>query len=194
MNLHPELANFQPEQPLRTSSTQTFSFAFISCYIPSQPVLYRTASLVNMLTIGNLSIGLCRRCTVPTSLPLPHASPRRRHALRARIPLAPYRTSSTTRSNSKLVVSGELEGFASGISDFRSIRMPGLAYFDKTEYIPVLENVNTVQLLCRPRRFGKSLTVSMLRYFHGVQFRRRYDELFKVCGMLLVQDSPAHNH
>ena len=145
-----------------------------------------------MLTIGNLYVSLCRRCTVPTSLLLPPLH--RRHALRAQIPLAPYRTSSTMRSNSKLVVSGELKRFAVGRSDFSQIREPGLAYFDKTEYIPVLENQGDVQLVCRPRRFGKSLTVSMLRHFHGVQFCSRYDELFKVCEMLLVQDSPAHNH
>ena len=38
------------------------------------------------------------------------------------------------------MVSGELERFSLGFSDFSNIRrLPGLAYFDKTEYIPVLE-------------------------------------------------------
>ena len=106
--------------------------------------------------------------------------------------LTPYSTSSTTRS--KLVVSGDQEEFASGISNFSEIREPRLAYFHKTEYIPMLEKRSKVQLVCRPRWFGKSLTVSMQQYFHGVQFRSQYDELFKVCGILLVQDSPAHNH
>ena len=110
-----------------------------------------------------LSTSLYRRCTVLTRLPLPHASLRQRHALGARIPLAPYRT--TTRSNSKLVVSGELEEFVTGITDFGQARDPGLAYFDKTEYIPVLEKLGRIQLLCRPRRFGKSFTVSTLRCF-----------------------------
>jgi len=79
------------------------------------------------------------------------------------------------------VVSGELEKFPLGFSDFSDIRqLPGLAYFDKTEYIPVLEKGSLVQLVCRPRRFGKSLTVSVLQYFHGCQFRNQYDQLFKV--------------
>jgi hypothetical protein len=77
------------------------------------------------------------------------------------------------------VVSGELEEFVTGITDFGEARDPGLAYFDKTEYIPVLEKLGRIQLLCRPRRFGKSLTLSMLRYFHGVDFRSQYNELFK---------------
>jgi len=73
--------------------------------------------------------------------------------------------------------------FPLGESDFDVIRkIPGGAYFDKTEYIPKLAQGPAVQLVCRPRRFGKSLTVTMLRYFHGVQFRDQYDKLFKVCG------------
>jgi hypothetical protein len=86
-------------------------------------------------------------------------------------------------SGSTLVVSGELEKFPLTISDFSEIRQPRLAYFDKTKYIPELQKMApNVQLVCRPRRFGKSLTVSMLRYFHGFQFRNQYDELFKVCS------------
>ena len=78
------------------------------------------------------------------------------------------------------MVSGELEKFPLGKSDFGKIRqLPGLAYFDKTEYIPVLEKGSVVQLVCRPRRFGKSLIVSMLQYFHGFQFRTKYNQLFE---------------
>lgn len=68
-----------------------------------------------------------------------------------------------------------------GKTNFRDIRnSPGLAYFDKTSYIAAIaEAAPDVQLLCRPRRFGKSLTISMLQSFHGVEFRNRYDELFK---------------
>ena len=80
------------------------------------------------------------------------------------------------------MVSGELKGFSLGMSNFRKIReVPGGAYFDKTGYIPELEQGARVKLVCRPRRFGKSLTVNMLRYFHGFQFRNLYEELFKVC-------------
>jgi len=148
---------------------------------------YMAGSSVAMPTIGNLHISLRRRYAVPTSatllfaplLPRCHARIPLRHA---RIPLVVSRPSSTKPSSSTLVVSGELKRFPLGFSDFGKIRqLPGSAYFDKTEYIPVLENGSAVQLVCRPRRFGKSLNVSMLRYFHGFQFRNEYDQLFKVC-------------
>jgi hypothetical protein len=90
------------------------------------------------------------------------------------------------------VVSGKLKRFPLSISDFGEIRKPGLAYFDRTKYISELQNESDVQLICRPRRFGKSLTVTMLRYFHGFQFRKQYDELFKVYRMLSGQDLHAH--
>jgi len=154
-----------------------------------------------MPMIGNQLISLCRRSAVPTSSTLQfssHASllPHRRARIK-RIPLVACRTSFTAPlpSSSKLVVSGELKGFPLSMSDFREIRqVPGGAYFDKTEYIPELEQGAKIRLVCRPRRFGKSLTVTMLRYFHGFQFRNLYEELFKVCrcGMLLVQDSRVH--
>ena len=36
------------------------------------------------------------------------------------------------------------------------------------------------QLIYRPRRFGKSLTVNMLRAFHRIEYRGEYDQLFAV--------------
>jgi hypothetical protein len=134
-----------------------------------------------MPMFDNQHISLCRRfagLTKPTLRFPSYASllPRRH----ARIPLVARRTSFTAPSSSKLVLSGELEKFPLGFSDFSKIRqLPGLAYFDKTEYIPVLEKGSVVQLVCRPRRFGKSLIVSMLQYFHGFQFRTKYNQLFK---------------
>ena len=114
----------------------------------------------------------------------PHTSIDIRHYARVQqVALVIFRTYSTAPSSSKLVVSGELDNFPLGLSNFRKIReFPGLAYFDKTSYIPVIARGPAVQLFCRPRRFGKSLTISMLRYFHGVEFRNQYDQLFKVRG------------
>jgi hypothetical protein len=92
-----------------------------------------------MLTIGNLHRSLCRRCSVPTSPTLPHASLRRQpHARIEGIPLVTCRTSFTTSSSSTLVVSGELERFPLSISDFREIRGPGLAYSTRRDISPSL--------------------------------------------------------
>jgi hypothetical protein len=144
--------------------------------------------------IGNL----CRRCTVPTSpmlrfaplLPRCHTRIPLRHA---RIPLVVSRPSSTTLSDSTLVTLGELKIIPLSTPNFNQIRKPGFAYFDRTKYISELHTEDrNVQLVCRPRRFGKSLTVSMLRHFHGFQYRKQYGELFEVCGMLSGQDLHAH--
>jgi Predicted AAA-ATPase len=97
--------------------------------------------------------------------------------------------------SSKLVVSGELKKFPLSRSNFSKIRrQTGVAYFDKTEYIAELENGTDVQLLCRPRRFGKTLTISMLQCFHGFQYREQYEELFKVCGFRILLGQNLHAH
>jgi hypothetical protein len=150
----------------------------------------------NMPTSSNLYRSLCRRCSVPTSPTLPHTSLRRHcHARIDRIPFVACRTSFTTPSSSKLMVSGELKRFPLSKTNFSEIReLPGLAYFDKTEYISKLQNGTDIQLFCRPRRFGKSLTITMLRCFHGFQFRKQYDKLFKVCGYGMLLGQILHVH
>src|SRR5207244_11216936 len=97
--------------------------------------------------ICNLHISLCRLTKSTLRFPsYPSLLPHRR----VRIPLVACRTSFTTPSSSKLVVSGELEKFPLGFSDFSDIRqLPGLAYFDKTEYIPVLDKRPVVHVVCR---------------------------------------------
>ena len=53
-----------------------------------------------------------------------------------------------------------------GVEFFESIRREGFYYVDKTGLIKeLLENRAMVNLFTRPRRFGKSLNMSMLKYF-----------------------------
>lgn len=53
-----------------------------------------------------------------------------------------------------------------GIENFEKIRKGGFYYVDKTGLIKdILENLSEVTLYTRPRRFGKSLNMSMLKYF-----------------------------
>ena len=53
-----------------------------------------------------------------------------------------------------------------GIEDFKEIREEGYYYVDKTALIDqVLEKRSKVTLFTRPRRFGKSLNMSMLKRF-----------------------------
>ena len=53
-----------------------------------------------------------------------------------------------------------------GISDFKMIIDKGYYYVDKTIMIKdILDNMAYVNLFTRPRRFGKTLNLSMLKYF-----------------------------
>lgn len=56
-----------------------------------------------------------------------------------------------------------------GIDNFEKIRTEGFYYVDKTGMIKeLLENWGEVNLFTRPRRFGKTLNMSMLRYFFEI--------------------------
>ncbi len=53
-----------------------------------------------------------------------------------------------------------------GIENFKRIRTEGYYYVDKTGFIrDLLQNMAYVNLFTRPRRFGKTLNMSMLKYF-----------------------------
>lgn len=65
-----------------------------------------------------------------------------------------------------------------GISNFEQVRRENLYYADKTEYIPKMENAGNFLFLIRPRRFGKSLFLSMLRYYYDIQEKDNFGNLF----------------
>ncbi|MDE5789914.1 MAG: ATP-binding protein [Muribaculaceae bacterium] len=69
----------------------------------------------------------------------------------------------------------KMSGYAIGQQDFKTLRERGSIYVDKTEFIhKIVESDSQYYFLARPRRFGKSLFLSTLRYFF--EGRR---ELFK---------------
>ncbi len=62
--------------------------------------------------------------------------------------------------------------YPAGVQDFEKIRTEGFVYVDKTQYIYDLANTQgDAVFLSRPRRFGKSLLCSTLKYY----FRGRRD-------------------
>ena len=64
-------------------------------------------------------------------------------------------------------------GLPMGIEDFQEMRTSGYYYIDKTGMIrDLLENMGKVTLFTRPRRFGKTLNMSMLKYFFEVGSER----------------------
>lgn len=63
------------------------------------------------------------------------------------------------------------------VADFVDLRERGYYYVDKTNYIPALEEYNAPVFL-RPRRFGKSLLISMLAAYYDRTMANRFEELF----------------
>jgi hypothetical protein len=66
------------------------------------------------------------------------------------------------------------------------LQKDGQAYFDRTRYIFTLHELDSFILFCRPPRFGKSLTVSMLEHFHGLQYAGEHGSLYKVCNKVPI--------
>lgn len=66
----------------------------------------------------------------------------------------------------------------SGINDFERVRRDNLYYVDKTQFIATLEGGDSYVFFGRPRRFGKSLFVSMLEAYYDIKNKDRFDELF----------------
>ncbi len=66
--------------------------------------------------------------------------------------------------NLRIMESGKVK-YPIGDQDFRSVRKEGFIYVDKTHFITKILEGNKYLFLARPRRFGKSLFLSMLEYF-----------------------------
>ena len=63
-----------------------------------------------------------------------------------------------------------------GNQDFESVRESGYFYIDKTDFIREWwESGDSVTLITRPRRFGKTLNISMLEKFFSVKYAGRSD-------------------
>ncbi len=76
-----------------------------------------------------------------------------------------------------------LKGLPIGVEDFKKIRETNCYYIDKTKLIEdLLIDKTEVKLFCRPRRFGKTLSMSTLRYFfdikNGEENRKLFDGLY----------------
>ena len=63
-----------------------------------------------------------------------------------------------------------MQGIGIGESDFKMLRLKNNYYIDKTDFIKhMIDNQSSVVLITRPRRFGKTLNMSTLRYFFDNQ-------------------------
>lgn len=75
-----------------------------------------------------------------------------------------------------------------GVSNFVDIRTNNLYYVDKTMYLPMIEDEARYLFFTRPRRFGKSLLVSMMCAYYDCKLKDRFQELF---GGLWIAQHPT---
>ena len=71
-----------------------------------------------------------------------------------------------------------LKGIPYGISDFNRLRNDNFYFVDKTIYLPLIERMPSYLSLTRPRRFGKSLFLSMMRTYYDLLQRDNFDRYF----------------
>ncbi|WP_338945638.1 ATP-binding protein [Fusobacterium pseudoperiodonticum] len=73
-----------------------------------------------------------------------------------------------------------MKRLAIGLSDFKHLIEEDFYYFDKTAFIEdIIKDGSQVKLFTRPRRFGKTLNMSMLKYFFDIENREENRKLFK---------------
>ena len=65
-----------------------------------------------------------------------------------------------------------------GMMNFGHLRRDNCYYVDKTRFIERIEEANKYFFFIRPRRFGKSLTLSMLAHYYDINLKDRFDQLF----------------
>ena len=78
-----------------------------------------------------------------------------------------------------------------GMMNFVNVRERDCYYVDKTRFIEEVEKSNMFFFYIRPRRFGKSLTLSMLQHYYDVNDADKFDMLYKG---LYIGDHPTPEH
>ena len=83
-----------------------------------------------------------------------------------------------------------MQGIGIGTSDFKKMRVNDYYYIDKTMYIKdIIDNKSEIALVTRPRRFGKTLNMSMLRYYFDIK-QKDSKELFK--GLKILEQEEKY--
>ena len=77
-----------------------------------------------------------------------------------------------------------------GVSNFIEVITLHQYYVDKTMYLPLIEDEPDCLFFIRPRRFGKSLFVSMMRAYYDINLKDRFGELF---SQLWIGQHPTPN-
>ena len=86
---------------------------------------------------------------------------------------------------------GEAKRIPYGMMNFVAIREDNCYYVDKTRFIEKVERANKFFFFIRPRRFGKSLTMSMLHHYYDINAANKFERLY---GDLYIGKKPTPNH
>ena len=78
-----------------------------------------------------------------------------------------------------------------GMQNFEDIIERDCYYVDKTPFIEQIEESNMYFFYIRPRRFGKSLTLSMLENYYDINKKDKFEEIF---GKLYIGQNPTPEH
>lgn len=74
---------------------------------------------------------------------------------------------------------GKSKGIAYGRSNFNEVVDQNFYYVDKTMYLPIMENKASYLFMIRPRRFGKSLFVSMMHSYYDLNQQDKFESRFE---------------
>ena len=81
--------------------------------------------------------------------------------------------------------------FPYGVCDFDKLITNKFFYVDRTQHIRLIEEAGEQLLFLRPRRFGKSLLLSMLENYYDVAKASEFERLF---GSLAIGQHPTPKH
>ncbi|MST77276.1 AAA family ATPase [Prevotella copri] len=77
------------------------------------------------------------------------------------------------------------------MQNFEDVIKEDCYYVDKTPFIEQIEESNKYFFFIRPRRFGKTLTLSMLENYYDINKKDKFDEIF---GKLYIGQNPTPEH
>ena len=80
--------------------------------------------------------------------------------------------------NTRIMEKTNIKGIPYGVSRFEEVRSKNRYYVDKTMYLPLIEEASDYLFLIRPRRFGKSVFVSMMQAYYDIAKKDSFDTLF----------------
>ena len=78
-----------------------------------------------------------------------------------------------------------------GLQNFEDVMKRDCYYVDKTPFIEDIEDSNMYFFYIRPRRFGKTLTLSMLENYYDINKKEHFEEIF---GKLYIGQNPTPEH